>query len=365
MAWSWTASGRVDAFEYELVPVASVNGKPSGKLTGVTGGQLNFDYYSTEKVSGRLDVVDTGFVRNCYVRIWYKPTLPGNGSKKIELATCFASTERSHYSDGIYSGQVELHSVLWRFTQDKLHKNFTASAGESAIDVFKRIFKWLGGQYVINGVTDRKLSKNHVFERGESPMTALQWIADYLSAEVTCDTHGRVVLQKYVVPSKKAVAYTVPTGGNSVTMPGIDISSTHTGTVNRVSVKHEWTEQRTVSGRKQSVKKSLLGIAVAANSSDISRQKAGRYVTEVYDLDAMKPLTQARVDAIAKSKLKTASAVTQSVQFETISYLPLQIGQVVKFRYDKLAIQGMVASIDLDLSAGCPMTVTLRKVRNG
>ena len=103
MAWSWTASGRVDAFEYELVPVASVNGKPSGKLTGVTGGQLNFNYYSTEKVSGKLEVVDTGFVKNCYVRVWYKPTLPGEGSKKIELATCFASTERSHYADGTAS----------------------------------------------------------------------------------------------------------------------------------------------------------------------------------------------------------------------------------------------------------------------
>ena len=365
MAWSWTASGRVDSFEYELIPVASVNSKPSGKLTGVTGGQLNFDYYSSEKVSGTLEVVNAGFVRNCYVRIWYKPTLAGAGSKKVELATCFASTEKSHYEDGIYSGEVELHGVLWRFTQDKLHKNFTAKEGESAVGCFKRLFEWLGGQYRIVGVKDRKLSKNHVFERGTAPMEALQWLADYVGAEVTCDTHGRVVLQKYVAPGKKPVAYAIPTGGESVTMPGIDISSTHTGTVNRVSVRHEWTEQVTVGGKKQSVKKSLLGIAVASKTSAISRQKAGRYVTETYDLDAMKPLTQARIDAIAKTKLKRASAVTTSVQFDTISYLPIHIGQVVKFRYDKMSIQGMVASIDLGLSAGCPMNVTLRKVRNG
>ena len=365
MAWSWTASGRVDSFEYELIPVSSVNSKPSGKLTGVTGGVLNFNYNSSEKVSGTLEVVNAGFVRNCYVRIWYKPTLAGSGSKKIELATCFASTEKSHYENGIYSGEIELHGVLWRFTQDKLHKNFTANAGDSAIGCFKRLFTWLGGQYKIVGVKDRKLSKNHVFERGETPMSALQWIADYVGAEVTCDSHGRVVLQKYVTPGKKPVSYAIPTGGESVTMPGIDISTTHDGTVNRVSVRHEWTEQITSGGKKQSIKKSLLGIAVASKTSDISRQKAGRYITRTYDLDAMKPLTQARIDAIAKTRLKNASAVTQSVEFETMSYLPVSIGQVVKFRYDKMNIQGMITAIDLKLSAGCPMNVTLRKVRNG
>lgn len=361
MAWDWSKSGRYDTFEFELIPVSSVDKKPSGKLSGVTGGKLTMNYDSTEKVSGTLSVVKTNMVNNSYVRIWYCPKL-GTQEKRIELATCFATTENGHYEDGVYSGTVMLHGVLWRFLDDELAKAFTIKKGSSALAAFKNVFKMLGGQYKIVGVKDRKPGSNVVFTRGQCPMDILQWVAKYLGAELTCDSHGRIVLQKYVPPGKKPVKYTAPSGASSVTLPGVDIRNTAAGTTNRVSVGFTWTEQKQQDGHIVNIDKSLVGVANVAAKSVISRQKAGRYITRCYDLEALTPRTQARINSIAKTYLKQASGTTVSYTFRTVSYLPIKIGDVVTLKYDsKLKATGLARVIEYDLSAGLPMKIEVRE----
>lgn len=384
MAWSWTETGRIDSFEFEKIPIGSVNGKPTGKLEGVEGGQLSWKYDSELKVSGSLNVSKTPMIQNCYIRVWYTPELNGQ-KKRIELATCFASTENGHYEDGVYSGTIELRSVIARFTDDKLSKNYTIPKGSSAIAYWKKMFSWHGGVFAIKGVRDRKASANQVFEWGKSAMEPLSWIAKFLGAQITEDTHGRIVLQKYVSPGKKPVSYTIPSGAHSVTLPGIDITSSQAGTVNRASVRHKfnekyqvrdgvyksnYTDAKGVHHRKGSPKyktesreKVIIQTVAAASSSAISRQKAGRFITECYELSSMSPKTVARAKQLAEQKLKGASGVTTKYQFKCF-YLPIKIGQVVAFKYDKINIDGMVTDIDMDLEPGLPMTVTIRKVRN-
>lgn len=384
MAWSWTESGRIDSFEFEKIPIGSVNSKPTGKLEGVNGGQLSWKYDSELKVSGSLNVVNTPMIQNCYIRIWYTPELNGQ-KKRIELATCFASTENGHYEDGLYSGSIELRSVLARFSDDKLSSNYTIPKGSSAIEYWKKMFLWHGGVYAINGVKDRKASANQVFEWGKSAMEPLQWIAKFLSAQVTEDAHGRIVLQKYVAPGNKPISYTIPSGASSVTMPGVDITSSQAGTVNRASVRHKFSEKyqvrdgvyasnytdaKGVVHKKGSPKyktetreKTIVQTVAASSTSAISRAQAGRYITECYELSSMSPKTEARAKQLAEEKLKSASGVTTKYQIRCF-YLPILIGQVVTFRYDRINIDGLVTDIDMDLEPGCPMTVTIRRVRS-
>lgn len=357
MAWSWTESGRIDGYVFEKIPIKGIDADPSGELNGVIGGELNFSYDSSLKVSGSLDVTKTNFINNCYIRIWYTPTLNGE-KKRIRLCTCYASTSNGHYEDGLYSGTIELKSVLLRHTGDKLRKNYTLAKGKSALAAFKAMFKWLGGTYAVKGMKDKKFTKNTVVEFGRAPMEVLQYIADFLGGEITCDTYGRTVLQKYTIPSKKPISYTIPSGAASVTLPGIDIHNSQANTPNYTAVRYQYTE----GSGKNAVTREIIGTAAADSSSAISRNKCGRFITETYNLSDMSPKTKARADAIAASKLKSASKhyVTYKVR---CFYLPIEIGQVVRFRYDDIDIDGLVSKIDMKLGDALTMDVTLRRVR--
>lgn len=355
----FTKSGRIDSYEFEKVQVGNIE-KSLGRIKGVTGGTLTFSYYSDLKVSGMLEVIDTKPLNNCLIRVWYTPTLDGK-TERIELCTCFASTTEARYENGKWSGQVELSSVLARHIDDKLHKHYTMSKGKGAIDYFKSMFKWLGGAYKISGVKNKKFSKTVVAEFGKTPMEVLQYIANYVDGEITCDTHGRTVLKKYVVPSKRPVRYTLPSGAYSVTLPGYDYKDSSAGTPNRVAVKFTY--------RKNGAKKdtTLFGLASVAKSNAISRSKTGRYITECVELNNVSPKTQAKVNALAKSALKRVSQCTKYYDIECY-YLPIHKyaldGSVVRFKYDNLDIDAVVASIDMDLSVGGKMKVSLRRVRS-
>lgn len=349
----FTESGRVDHFEFEKIDIHNLN-KSLGNIEGVTGGSLTFDYLTDLKVSGSIDVVGAKFINNCLIRVWYKPTLNGK-TKKIELCTCFASTEKLSYVNGVYSGTIDLKSVLARHTEDKLHKNYVLSK-KSAVAYFKNIFKWLGGHYKIKNIRDKKFGKAVVMEYGKTPMDVLWKIADLVDGEITCDTHGRTVLQKYVKPKNRACSGTIPSGAISVVLPGLEVESSLAGTPNRAAVKFTYKPQ----GAKN--EKTLYGIARAAKTNGVAYENVGRFITETYDLSSMSPKTQARIDAIAKAKLASLATTYTTYEMQCF-FIPIKIGEVVRFKYDGIDIDALVESIDMQLSVGGMMKVKLRKVR--
>lgn len=541
----WTKSGRTDRFTFETLTPAK---KPQhlGWLSNVTGGSITWDWNSDTKVSGSIDVKKQRLVNNCLIRVRMVSQLDGE-TKTVLLGTFFAATTDGEYEHGIYTGTVELKSTLCRHTEDKLRRNFTLAKGHSAIGYYKRMFTWLGGWPAIHGVRDRKMRKTHVIEFGKAPMDALKYIAKYLDAEITVDANGKTIMRKKTAASRKPVSYSIPTGARSVTLEGVDISSTQAGTPNCVAVKFEgskkykvkyktksgktvkrktdgidcakaaaaihhymashpsefwyeygkwgggrgnatvtvdgikysiarggydcghsvtaawravlaktkyagclnnvsWTGDMrsnyrnsglfdvvspthgqagdimlndsqhaamcqssgystfnnpgsvfsnasypgtpmncrlhyngkadtkgkvTSSGKKKAVWKTktktkkikLRSVAVASPKSKVSRHNTGRWITETVTLNNMHPMTQKRIDQIAKQKLQTLSRYTTSYTFKTF-YLPIAIGEVVRFRQGDIRCDGLVTKIDMDLSPGGMSTVTIRKVRS-
>ena len=391
------------------------------------------------------------------------------------------------------------------------------------------------------------MRKTHVIEFGKTPMDALKYIAKYLDAEITVDANGKTIMRKKTAASKKPVSYRIPTDARSVTLEGVDISSTQAGTPNCVAVKFEgskkykvryktksgrtvkkktdgidcakaaaaihhymashpsefwyvlggwgggrgnatvtvdgikysiarggydcghsvtaawravlaktryagclnnvsWTGdmrsnyrnsglfdvvspthgqagdimlndsqhaamcqssgystfnnpgsvfanasgpgtpmscrlhyngkadtkgKTTSSGKKKAVWKTktktkkikLRSVAVASPKSKVSRQNTGRWITETVNITNMHPMTQKRIDQIAKQKLKSLSRYTTSYTFKTF-YLPIHTGEVVRFKQGKVRCDGLVTKIDMDLSPGGMSTVTIRKVRS-
>jgi hypothetical protein len=355
-AIDWGQSGRIDSFEFERIATTNLN-KVLGKLEGVVGGSLSFSYDSSNKLTGSLRVADCNFVRGCLIRIYMVSTL-GKDTEKIELATCYPVTADLEYENGKCSGTIDLLSPLARFTEDKLYKNYSIKAGSSAITVFKNIFSWLGGKYSITGVSDKNFTKNHVIKFGESPMGILQKCADAVGGEITCDTHGRTVLRKYVSMWNKSVVYTFPTGERSIILPGLKIVDGTATKPNRVACMHKYQDSN---------KKDAYIYSRYAVSDDYSTSysSCGRWITETYEITNLTDKTKTALDEICKKKLTNCTNGAVKYQF-TSYFAPIHIGEVVKFTYDDVTITGLVTNIELDLSVGGKMKVTVKqRKRNG
>lgn len=365
MDWK-NSSGRIDNFEFEKIK-SNTLGTSLGKLSNVMGGKLTFEYDSDLKISGSLEVVNTKPVNNCLIRVWYKPTYNGK-TEKFELCTCYAESTNFKYENGQWSGTINLRSTLARYIDDQMTTNWVIAKYSSksggnkkrALNYFDNLVTRLGGFAKRSGVANKKYDKNIVYEIGTCPMDIFKAIAKHVDGRITCDTHGRMVLQKNVKPRNKKVQKLIPAGSYSVTLPGLTLDDTSPGTPNRYAVRFTYKNSK---GKNVTI----YGKAQVAKTSRLSYKNQGRWITKTETLNAMKPKTKARANAIAKSRL---SNVAYSHRYWKLRcfFLPLiepcLNGDVVMFTYGTLDIDGLVYSIDMDLSAGGMMDVTLRQVRS-
>lgn len=401
----WTTSGRIDTFEFEIVSPNNFE-KSIGYLTGVTGGKLNFGYDTDLKVSGSLDVSSSEYIDSCVVRIHYKPRLSTSQTKDIILATCFAYTGNMTFDKGRYKGSIELVSALARYTDDILQQNFTIGKNKTYKNELKRLFKKesTGGKYKYgSNVSDKKCTSAKLFEAGKSPMEVVQAVAKGLGGRVDVDPSGVMVIEKYFAPSKRSCAYKLPTGDYSVILPEVEITDSKPDMPNRVAYRCEVSYKvkeyvldkkgnkvKYTSGENKGKYKTktvdkthiVTGKAVVKESSPLHFQHRGRWVTQVFSyekqLSASKVSTDAKLEAELATIKKEANSKAASKLSTLISgkkrytiecyYLPIKCGQVVEFEYVasgiKLHVQAMVENIELDLSVGAKMTVTLKHVRS-
>jgi hypothetical protein len=237
----------------------------------VVGGSLDFSYYSDLKVSGSLDVVNAPgnmATQDYLIRVWYCPELNGQ-SKKIELGT-FYFTADLHYENGMYSGSLDLRSLLARHLDDVTTCKWTLGKGKKVSDLYKAVFKSLGGFPKIEGIKDVKLTKTHVFDIGSQPMEILQYLADACKGEISINSHGQTVLRPYTAPAKKAqnITHTISANVSSVVLAGIDIANNWEELPNRVVCLFE---EGSGADAKQ-----YSGIAALGASHGRSYQKIGK-----------------------------------------------------------------------------------------
>jgi hypothetical protein len=401
----WTTSGRIDSFEFEIVAPNNYE-KTIGYIKGVTGGKLNFGYDTDLKVSGSLDVSSSEYIDTCIVRIHYKPRLSDTQKKDIILATCFAYTNNMKFDKGRYFGSIELVSTLARYTDDVLQQNFTIGKNKTYKSELKRLFtrEATGGKYKFGSdVKDKKCTSAKLFENGTAPMEVVQAVAKGLDSRVNVNPKGVMVIDKYFAPSKRDCEYKLPTGDYSVTLPEVEITNNRTDMPNRVAYRCEVSYKvkeyvRDKKGNKvkytsgenkgkyktKTVEKTstVTGKAVVKESSPLHFQNRGRWVTQIFSykkqLSASKVNTDSKLEAElekikkeanskAASKLSTLTSGKKRYVIECY-YLPIECGDVVEFEYIasglKLHVQAMVENIELDLSVGAKMKVTLKHVRS-
>lgn len=400
----WTTSGRLDVFKFERVAVNNYE-KSLGYLDGVIGGSLTFGYNTDLKVSGSLDISATKFIENCILRIHYCPSLDESQKKDIVLCTCYAYTDEMKFDKGRYTGTLELASTLARYTDDVLQTDFTIGKNKTYKNELRRMLKResSGGKYkFVSDVSDKKCSSAEVFEKGKSQMEVIQKIADGLGAQVGVDAKGTMTFKKYIAPSKKSCTYKLPSGQYSVTLPGVEINTGKSDMPGRIAYHCEvsWKQKVYVldkNGKKQKYtsgtnkgkyktktetkKTTIVGRAQVKKTSPLHCENRGRWITQVFSynkkiggdkvssaekVDETLIKIQKEANTKAASKLSSLTSGTRTYSIECY-YLPIECGQVVEFEYVasgiKLHVQAMITSIELELSAGAKMKVTLKHVR--
>ena len=355
MNWDWNKSGRIDSFYFEKISPHNIN-TSLGKLEcHVIGGTLNYSYYSDLKVSGSLEVINapSSMSQDQYlIRIWYTPTLDGN-KINIELGT-FYFIANLHYQNGMYKGTLQLRSLLARHIDDVIDRKWTLTKDTLSSDCYKNVFSALGGFPVIDGIKDKKLNSTIVFDVGSTPISILQYIADYCNGQISVNPHGQTVISNYnsIDERKRNIAHVITAKENSIIKSGLDISNSIKESPNRVvCVYNQTVGNSTVQ---------YIGRAALDAKESRSFQNTGRWITKYYSLTNCGKPYEANLNAIAKSYL---AALNKTIYYEFDSYYqPIKTGQVITLKYDDILVNGLVTDIDLNIGIGAQMHVKIKKV---
>lgn len=394
MAWAnsdWTKSGIRDTYRWVMCDNRTL--KEIADMTGFVDGRISASYEGDLKYSGSITVSNSNFVTGRLLRCYYTATLESEGrSKTICLGTFFTGNDQMRYLHGRYTGTIELYSMLKSQTDSKLMVPVTFKKDNSALNSWWQLLQASGSKaYGIARVKDAKWKKNETMDFGETSLTALNRIAEFLNGQITCDAKGHIVLEPYVVPSKKPVSYSVPSGASSLVFEGVDATFNRTDCVNRFGVRYEQVVEKKVqdgvykakytdsSGvthekgspkyRTEKVKVPIYGQARLAKDNAYSFEKRGRFIDEVDTLQNMDPETKEKANEIAARRLKRFARGDVQYTFNSY-YMPYDIGQVVRFTYkdnEKAAgidIDGLVTNMELTLGiTGLRMQTTIRRVR--
>jgi hypothetical protein len=104
-----------------------------------------------------------------------------------------------------------------------------------------------------------------------------------------------------------------------------------------------------------------LGIATLAPEEPRSFENIGKYITQYESASNVKSPVKANLQKLAAQTLQQLNSNTVYYEFTTY-FQPIDIGQVIEFKYDDTSVTGLVSDIDLTLAVGLPMRVKIRRV---
>lgn len=398
----------------ELIDVRNVN-KSKGWFSGkVVGGKITEDFNSDYRASATLEIDGGEIPLGVAVRIWAVAEDGAGDTQRIELGTFWPDPASMDYDHGRYHGSVELHSAMKRLGTDLRSGDGSVAKGSVVVEKFAKYVKNSGGVPAVKSSVSKtkKLAKAHVWKHGESVLEECQRLADSLGAWIGVDTHGRVTLEPYVKPKKRAVSYTVPRGVKSMVEVGTlgyespeiynrfiasyensvkvqeavgtyqsNVKYTENVKDKNGNIIHRQGEIRHHSGdtkyKTKTVKKKYCRSLQVPNSHPWSFSKLGRWYT--YDCgsptiahDSDSSPTEAQVEAALEKHMKDALAEHADYRrtwSATMLYDPkVQVGKVIDFYYsdnpDAPAVSRkcFVSAREITLNQTMKMELTLEAI---
>ena len=363
----WGDSGIRNTFSYEFVDNRTLESVGSANEGVVEGGNLTESWTSDLRQSGSLTIsgLDKSIPFNYGIRIFHTAEQSGEDPFTEELATLLVDSTSYNYNKGVYDVNVDLKSMLWRLETDeypwdsnvdgstKILSRFTSIIRASS--GFPKIDASLNGDYWEN----KTFGQSHVWQVGDTVLDECQRCAEAIGGYLDVDTHGRVILKKYVYPGdKEPIAIIQNDSQNAILDSGMQVD--YEDIVNRVYATYEKDDQTWYSVKS-------LDASHPWSFQHIGRQAAEQVsVTSIEDGDDV----QAKLDEAVNSRLRELKVMTRTFSINMLYNPNVRAGEMISLIFkdspnsDGENIKAYVVDRNIKLDSTMSMDVTLREVRN-
>ena len=347
----WGASGIRNGYEYERVGFDLETSL--GFVEGITSGEISENYDGEYRACLQIELDGEPLPIGSLLRVWHIAELGGETVRE-ELGTFMLQpeTQQLTFERGRYTGRASLQSVLYGLDTDLRPRDTNIAATAVILDTFRSKVEQYGFTaavaYELQG-DSRTWGSAHIWERGESVLDECQRCADALDGYVTIDTHGRVVMEKYVTPAKRPDSFTLTADDY---IDGVGFARAEI--TNYVSVAFTYD----AGGGAQ---KTLIGTARLDAYDPQGWKSIGRWAAANYEINSLGTKTQDGINAVAARYLSQASATSRTLEL-TMPYAPIPIGSVGIVSVGGEVTRAVVSTKSIDLDTEGLMQLGLREI---
>lgn len=370
MALDWKDQTREDRLTFLMVSPTNLN-EVYGELDGVdlSGSSLEAAYYTDTRTSGTLSVVGDGWIRgSSLIRVVHE--IPSWGWKRT-LGTYIVSADSDSRSNGMWSSELTLQSMLYGLSTDKLVRPWTIAKNAMALKAMRDCMNAAHYNYsIVSGAADYRIKTPQVMESGTSRLACLYSLCTMAGDRLDVDGNGRVLVSKYVEPASKVPSFRIDLSDpRGIAFDDLGRSTDWLSQPTTVAVSFKYSDTVNKGGKSNTVQREINAYAQVSTSWHQAHGYRGYTVTDFRSLSELEPKTAAHAQQIAKTYL--AQTAPELVTWElTTTYLPVWEGDVVELvvhdgrkRYQGIR-KCLVRNLELDLS-NMTMHLTLKETASG
>lgn len=329
--------------DFRLVTVDRRTGDETGEVEGLQrAGRVSRNLDSQTKESGSVEVVGAPDFGAQLVRLHADFSWP-DGETATEALGTFVPSWSDRTADGEASRvTVTLSGRLSELAGDYFDAPVTFAAGTPTVSAAASIAAEAGFE-VVAEPSSHTLASSRSYGAGDEDQSKLSAINDLLAlagfSSAETDAMGRVVLRRYVEPSRRPVAAAFREGPRSRMLREVVDSRDASGVPNVVHAVFSTPES------------TVVGVAVDEDpASPFSLQSRGYRVVrrERYSDDA----TQAAANHKAAELLRSSQSLVRRVTFEYAYRPDVGLGSVVEVGYPSAGVETFVAVRTQDVSLG-------------
>ena len=338
----WTSSLRID-WRYTLVdPVTWVD---TDEIPFVRSCSVTWDADSELLVSGSLEI-DGEIGEEPYVRIWCD-VVQGDLAERHAVATLLCQTAKGSTEGTVRTAEAEAYSPLLELSDDKPPVGWSVSG--SADEAIALICSHMRAPYVRyeSGVT---LATAVVATEDESWLDMLWAVCEEAGLEFWVDGMGRLVFGPTAEPWALQPVQTI-----SDTDPRGILFAEREVETDLFGIPNHFEAIRSDTG--EWVKGEAWNDDPASISSTVRR---GRVIThrETNPDGLPSGSSQLVADEYARTRLREESVITRTYTLD-IGYLPLRLGDAIRFSDSKLGVEEVVMVNGMELTCDVEARLSL------
>lgn len=208
----WTNTAYTIDLGATLIDPLNVN-KKIGDLKGIIfdGLDITENYNADSRIQAKLATVtpidqSDGYKNNARIRIIL--SIPDRAWSK-ELITGYVSDIKVSQEANYIKREYTIESTMWGLLNHRLATPVTINKGSNMINIWTDLMtRQTKMQYSTTGAQNRTFNNTIIYEPGTVLATLLFEISEGYS-RMDVDGHGRIILKRYIAPSKQTPSRTI------------------------------------------------------------------------------------------------------------------------------------------------------------